>query len=131
MFSGCTAQDATAIRLNDDGTIDFVYCEGLAGVTEVNAATTMRTGPNGTIDYSTETQLEPDREITDYVTGTVITFSGAPDEWDRLDISLATSDDLVLHIAERDRVTVGEWHWPEVGFGIAGGAGCDFYDPRA
>jgi hypothetical protein len=116
VLTSCSATPRTAIRVNADGTIDFASCVEVSSVTRITAFTVSRAGPNGQIDGSTEVQLDLVGEPVETLPiGRVITFEGAPETWDRLDVAVDGDDAWANGIAERDRIEIGDWYWGEEG----------------
>jgi hypothetical protein len=108
---GCSPVQRAAVRVNEDGTVDFASCVGLSDVIDVQGTTSLRTGPNGSVDDATETRLTFDGAISSLAVGQVITLGGLPEHWDRLDIYVRGSTDSVWTYAEDDQIEIGEWHW--------------------
>ena len=113
VLTGCSPAEPTAVRLNEDGSVDFVSCYAVNEVVEAIATTTFRSGPNGQIDESTATPVPLDPPIARLDVGQTIEFEGLPAEWDRLDIHIEDSErhDGAYAYAERDNLRVGEWRW--------------------
>jgi hypothetical protein len=101
------------VRLNLDGSVDFVSCEAVDDVVEASATATLRAGRNGPVDESTATSVNLDPPIDHLAAGQIIQFFGLGEDWDRLDIVVDGVDygDGVFAYAERDQLNVGEWWW--------------------
>lgn len=133
LLAGCSPAERSAIRLNADGTIDFVSCVAVDGVSEASATTSFRSGPNGQVDDSTAVSVDLHPSIDHLDAGQGIEFVGVPGEWDRLDIYVkgSSSSDATFGHAERDNLTVGQWRWmDEDGILPSRGKRCDIVDPE-
>jgi hypothetical protein len=108
---GCSPKERTAVRVNDDGTVDFASCVAVSVVTGVDATTHLRTGPHGSVDDATETRLELDVPLSSLQVGQVVTFRGVPERWDRMDIHVDALSTSVGAPIERGRIVIGEWYW--------------------
>ena len=113
-LSACSAVDRVAVRLNSNGTLDFASCNAVRNVTKVEAATTKRTGPNGQVDDRTAVALKLEMPVKNLAVGQVISFSGVPAKWDRLDIEVE-GDSWATAPTERNSLTVGQWTWNDEG----------------
>ena len=113
-LSACSPVFRTAVRVNDDGTVDFASCNAVTDVTEAGGTTELRTGPNGQTNPDTEVTLVLTTAIADLdnlEVGQVVTFLGVPEEWDRMDLHVFSDDDSASAAIERENLTVGEWYW--------------------
>lgn len=122
----CTPAERSAVRLNEDGSVDFVSCDGVRDIVSATATTTLRTAPNRQIEDSSAQSVELD-SIDRLEVGRWITFVGLPDDWDRVEIIVEGSDrrDMTYGIGERDQLTVGQWRWAGEGSIIPSGRRCE------
>ena len=113
LLVACSPADPSAVRLNEDGSLDFASCDAVDEVGEANATTTLRTGTFGKIDDSTSISVDLDSPIDQLPTGNYISFTGLPEGWDRLDIYVYTPTGGLgaYAYAEHDNLKVGEWRW--------------------
>lgn len=113
LLAGCTPELPSALRLNEDGSIDFASCDAVDSVGEAIATTSLRTGDFGKVDPSTEVSVDLDPPIEGLPTGNYINFDALPERWDRLDVYVYSTDgDLDAYAyAERENLKVGEWRW--------------------
>ncbi len=127
LLVSCTPAEPTAVRLNDDGSVDFFSCRGVDDVATATATTTFRVNGDGIIDQSTATEVELEPTIDQLVAGESIEFVGLPSEWDRLDISVESNGagDSAYAYAERNKLKIGEWHWMDDGAILPTGSRCD------
>jgi hypothetical protein len=114
LLSGCSVVQRTAIRLNEDGTLDFGSCEVLSNVSAVTANYAAESGDQFPIAVD-----EPPTSINE---GTVIHLGAPPMavRWDS--VSVYVSDDseqfALSGDSYREDLTVGEWRWAQSGIFI-------------
>ncbi len=123
LLSGCSVVQRTAIRLNDDGTLDFGSCETLSSISTVTANYVAESGEQFpiTVDEAPDSVLE----------GTVIHLGAPPAavRWDSVSVDISDdSEQFVLSgDSYREDLTVGEWRWAQSGIfiGTVDVTGCD------
>ena len=127
LLVSCTPAEPTAVRLNEDGSIDFVSCRAVDDVATATATTTFRVNGDGIVDQSTATEVDLDPPIDQLVAGKSIEFVGLPNDWDRLDITVESSGtgNSAYAYAERDKLSIGEWRWMDEGAILPTGSRCD------
>jgi len=126
LLASCSPMPSTAVRLNQDGSVDFVSCIAVDQVTAATAVTTRRTGWNLSIDESTAVSVDLVPPIDHLDSGQVIGFVGLPEQWARLDVYVDSieSGDGAYAYAEREDLEVGEWHWMEENAPLSSSSRC-------
>jgi hypothetical protein len=104
-LTACSPVVRTAVRVNDDGTVDFVSCFGMTELTYLEASSSVS-------DDDSDVQLRQPT-ISQFDAGEIITFAEVPANWERIYIGILGEGDAerVSGIARRDQVAVGEWYW--------------------
>jgi hypothetical protein len=113
--AGCSAVPLVALRINGDGTVNIATCEATSGITSIEAYTSERNGPNNYVDEESRVDLIEPANLTSLDAGEVVTFSGMPDGWERLDIYMDSDTPQLAWILERDDAPVGDWYWNDGG----------------
>lgn len=118
VLAGCSPASNVAVRLNADGTVDFLSCQSQEVVDEVVANVYVRTDESTMIDLvlegSTPDAVDP---------GDILRFLGAPadDSWDRLYVGVYGAGfgssgreypSSLSTVVDRSSLEVGEWEWP-------------------
>jgi hypothetical protein len=88
VLCGCVPSDPgppTGVRLNSNGTVDFVSCQALSKVMQLEGSTYRRHGWNHTIDDKTKVNLTLDTPaLHSLAIGQIVSFSGIPAKWDSM-----------------------------------------------
>ena len=113
LLTSCTPAEEAAVRLNANGSVDFVSCQAIPDVAKATATTTFRNGPNHEINDKTAKVVALVPPIDHLDARQVIEFTGLPTKWDRVDVVLTDShgDSETDGIGERGQLSVREWHW--------------------
>lgn len=100
MLTGCTATHASAIRVNTDGSIDYVTC--------VSDAEDWYAVMHESQDEQNSLDLQPTEELSASSEGSVVHFSPSDREWYSLSIGASYFSSVTVH---SDSYTPDEWHW--------------------
>jgi hypothetical protein len=116
VLCGCFPSDPappTGVRLNRNGTVDFVSCIPFPNVTKFEGTTYRRHGGDGTIDDKSKVELMVQTSSAHSLAiGQVVTFSGIPAKWTSmyLDVDAAGHNGTEAAIQAGD-LHVGKWTW--------------------
>jgi hypothetical protein len=116
VLCGCLPSDPappTGVRLNRNGTVDFVSCMPFSEVTKIEGTTYRRHGWNGTIDDKTKVDLKADTPaIHSLAIGQIVTFSGIPAKWASMYLHVADAGHNGTEAAiQNGDLHVGIWTW--------------------
>ena len=107
VLSGCSPVVRAAVRVNDDGTVDFAACTTIVSVETAVAEVTLH-ADRGDRDAETRS-LELVTGLADVSEGETMTFSGLPEDWDELEVYVYGREGGAVKGIDRDEVIVGEW----------------------
>ena len=113
-LSGARRFVRAAVRVNDDGTVDFAACTTIVSVETAVAEVTLH-ADRGDRDAETRS-LELVTGLADVSEGETMTFSGLPEDWDELEVYVYGREGGAVKGIDRDEVIVGEWFW---GYGLS------------
>ncbi|MCK2022309.1 hypothetical protein KZC52_05205 [Microbacterium sp. kSW2-24] len=98
---GCTAVHPSAVRVNFDGSIDYVTCVADSSDWYARSFASERATGDG-IDIVPLSDLRPSAE------GEVVHFSRPSGAWKTLSIGASIHSTMTVH---SDAVPLGEWQW--------------------
>lgn len=99
-LSGCTATHASAVRVNSDGSLDYVTCVPDADDWEAHFYASE--------DEDEAIELQPSDAFAASSEGVVVHFAPPAREWDSLIIGASYFAKVKVH---SDSYTPDEWHW--------------------
>lgn len=99
-LAGCTATHPSAVRVNSDGSADYVTC--VADADDWDAYFYVSENDDESID------LQPVDALVSSAEGVVVHFSPPDEDWDRLVIGASYSASVVVR---SDSFTPDEWQW--------------------
>ncbi|WP_341945365.1 hypothetical protein [Microbacterium sp. LWH11-1.2] len=105
ILTGCTATDASALRINSDGSVDYVTC--------VSDANDWYAVSYESEDQQQGVELHPAEPLSASSEGAVVRFSPPDDEW----YSITVGASVFASVRVRsESFTPDEWHWNNGGW---------------
>lgn len=108
-LAGCTVTDASAVRVNSDGSLDYVTCRPDADDWDAYFYTSE--------DEDEAIELQPTEALAASSEGAVVHFAPPAQDWDSLVIGASVFASVKIHF---DSYTPDEWHWNTDGWSGAG-----------